>query len=258
MAFTHTTANNIVLPRGKVYFAPFAAGTTTPATYERYLGNTPTASLTGSSTKLEHFSADGPVRIKDKSIITEVNYAGSLEVDNINADNLAAFFLGTSSTVSDAGATITAESHGAVPADAVVQLGIGTTRPSGARKVTTVVVKDAGTAKTLGTHYELDADTGRVHTLVAFVTMTVDYVISSSTREQVISAGTQVKGALRVIAENSEGTNRDYYLPSVTLAPNGDFVLKGDGTSWLTMKLDMEVLKKDDSTAAVYIDGRAA
>ena len=101
-------------------------------------------------------------------------------------------------------------------------------------------------------------DTGRVHTLVAFTTMTVDYVISSSTREQVISAGTQVKGALRVIAENSEGTNRDYYLPSVTLAPNGDFVLKGDGTSWLTMKLDMEVLKKDDSTAAVYIDGRAA
>ena len=103
-----------------------------------------------------------------------------------------------------------------------------------------------------------NATTGRVHTLVSFTNLKVDYVISSSSREQVISAGTQVKGALRVIAENSEGTNRDYYLPSVTLAPNGDFVLKGDGTNWLTMKLDMEVLKKDDSTAAVYIDGRAA
>jgi hypothetical protein len=258
MAFTHATANNVVLPRGKVYFAPFTTGTTTPATYERYLGNTPTASLTGSSTKLDHFSADGPVRIKDKSIITEVNYAGSLEVDNISVENLAAFFLGTSATITDAGATITDETHGAVPADAVVQLGISTTRPSGARLVSTVAVSDGATLKTLGTHYQLDATTGRVLALVSFANMVVDYVIDASDRERVISAGTQVKGALRVIADNSEGTNRDYYMPSVTLAPNGDFVLKGDGTSWLTMKLDLEVLAKDDSTAAIYIDGRAS
>lgn len=257
MAFTHLTANNVVLPRGKVYFAPFDTGTTTPAPYEKYLGNTPTASLTGSSTKLDHFSADGPVRIKDKSIVTEVNYAGSLEIDNISADNLAAFFLGTAATITDAGATITDETHTAVPADAVVQLGISAARPSGARKLTSVTVSDGATLKTAGTHYTLDADTGRVHALVAFASMVVDYTIASSTRERVISAGTQVKGALRVIADNSEGTNRDYYMPSVTLAPNGDFVLKGDGTSWLTMKLDLEVLAKDDSTAAVYIDGRA-
>jgi hypothetical protein len=256
MAFTHSTPTNVVIPRGKAYFSAFAPGSTV-AGPEIYWGNTPMANLTGSVQKLDHFSADGPVRTKDRSVVTQVDYKGSLETDNISDTALARFFLGASATVTDAGATITAEDHGAVPADAVVQLGISATRPSGARKVTTVVVKDGVTTKALGTDYTLDAATGRVLCLVAFVDFKADYTIASSTRTQVITSGTQVRGALRIMSENSEGVARDYYMPSVTLSPNGDLALKGDGTNWMSLKFDLEVLVRDSSTAAVYCDGVA-
>ena len=257
MAFTHSATSNVVIPRGKAYFAAFAPGTTIPGP-EVYWGNTPGANLTGSVQKLDHFTADGPVRIKDRSIVTQVDYKGSLETDNVSDDALARFFLGSSATVTDAGATITAEDHDAVPADAVVQLGISATRPAGARKVSAVTIKDGVTTKTLGTHYALDAATGRVHCLVAFADFKADYTIDSSTRTQVVSSGIQVRGAMRVMAENTEGINRDYYMPSVTLSPNGDLMLKGDGTNWMSLKFDLEVLAKDSATAAIYVDGVAA
>jgi hypothetical protein len=47
MAVTHTVADNITLGRGRMYLAPFIAGTTTPHDAELYLGNTPGCSLTG-------------------------------------------------------------------------------------------------------------------------------------------------------------------------------------------------------------------
>ena len=256
MAFSHAS-DDITLGRGEVYFDPFTTDTNRTGEF-KYMGNTPAVALAASTTKLDHFSSDRGLRVKDKSVVLEVNYTGTLETDNMDFGNLAKFFMGTTTLVEQAAGTGLTQSWTTVADKTLLQLGVTDANPQGDRDVTSVVVTSDGDPMTLGTHYELDADTGRVHTLVAFVTMTVDYVISTSTREQVISAGTQVKGALRVIAENSEGTNRDYYLPNVTLAPNGDFVLKGDGTNWLSMKLDMEVLKKDDSTAAIYIDGRAA
>jgi len=255
--FAHSTADNVAIPRGQLYFAQFADGTTTPAKYETYFGSTPGATLNGSATKLDRFSSDGPVRIKTHSVVTQTDYKGSITTDNISFDNLAKFFLGTTATIADAGATITDETIGAVPVDAVVQLGISSTRPSGAKLVSSVAVSDGATLKTLGTHYELEATTGRVHALVAFANMVVDYVISASNRPRTISAGTQVKGALHLISENAQGDRIDYYMPSVTISPNGDLVLKGDGTAFAEIKMDLEVLAKDSSTAAVYVDGLA-
>lgn len=66
------------------------------------------------------------------------------------------------------------------------------------------------------------------------------------------------KGLLQFVADNPEGVNRDIVLPSVTLSPNGDFAIKGDGTDWQTLELTLEVLKKNSATPAVIIDGRPA
>ena len=207
----HSIPNDVTIPRGKVYFAPYLTGTTNPGP-ELYFGNTPGAALTAAVQKLDHYTADGPVRIKDISMVTQVDYSGNVETDNMSGTNQAIFFLGSAATVTEAGESITGEDHLAVPADAVVQLGISATRPTGAKNVSAVTIKDGTTAKTLGTHYELDAATGRVRAMVAFVDLKADYTIAAYTFEQVISAGMQATGALRFIAENTRGTNRDLSL----------------------------------------------
>ena len=59
-----------------------------------------------------------------------------------------------------------------------------------------------------------------------------------------------------MLSFNPEGSHKDIMLPSVTLAPNGELALKGE--DWLTASFSLEVLAKNASTAAVYIDGRPA
>lgn len=254
MAITHTVADNITLGRGRLYFAPYLAGTSTPQDAELYLGNTPGCSLTGEVQKLDHYTADTKVRAKDKSIIIEANYSGTLSTDNISADNLARFFMGSKSTITVTAATAkTIVTTGTLPVDSVIQLGRTAANPAGDRSVTNVVV----TGKTLGTDYAVDLALGQIQVLVAGL-FAGTYDVSASTRERVISAGDQAKGLLHFVSDNPEGSNRDIILPYVTLAPNGDFALKGDGTDWTSMEFTLEVLKKDAATPAVIIDGRPA
>lgn len=253
MTITHTVADNITLSRGRLYLAPFIAGTTTPQDSELYLGDTPGCSLTGEVEKLDHYTADTKVRSKDRSIIIEANYSGTLTTDNISVGNLARFFMGTSSTVTTVAATAkTITTTGTLPVDSVIQLGRTAANPAGDRNVTNVVI----TGKVLGTDYAVDLALGQVQVRVAGL-FAGTYDVSASTRDRVVSAGEQAKGLLHFVADNPEGTNRDIILPSVTLAPNGDFAIKGDGTDWTTMEFTLEVLKKDAATPAVIIDGRA-
>lgn len=253
MAITHTVADNITLGRGRLYFAPFIAGTTTPQDSELYLGNTPGCSLTGEVEKLDHYTADTKIRSKNRSIVIEANYSGTLSTDNISVGNLARFFMGESSTVTVTAASAkTITTAGTLPVDSVIQLGRTAANPAGDRNVTNVAI----TGKVLGTDYAVDLALGQVQVLVAGL-FAGTYDVSASTRDRVVSAGEQAKGLLHFVADNPEGTNRDIILPSVTLAPNGDFAIKGDGTDWTTMEFTLEVLKKDAATPAVIIDGRA-
>jgi hypothetical protein len=253
MALTHSTPDNITLGRGRLYFAPFLTGTTTPQDARLYLGNTPGCNLTGEVEKLDHYTADTRVRAKDRSITIEANYSGTVTTDNISVGNLAMFFLGSASTVTTIAATNLTFTSTNLPADSMLQLGATAANPSGARNVTNVAV----TGKVLGTDYELDAALGQIRAITAGV-FAGTYDVSASTRDRVISAGTEAKGLLQFVADNPEGTNRDIILPYVTLSPNGDFAIKGDGTDWTTLEFNLEVLKKDAATPAVIIDGRPA
>lgn len=81
----------------------------------------------------------------------------------------------------------------------------------------------------------------------------VTYNITGHTQSIVVSEDVQIEGALRFIADNPEGPDRDYFFPRVKLSPDGDFALKGD--SWLTMSFRAEVLTLNASTKQVYTDG---
>lgn len=261
MAFSHT-ADDITLGRSEIYFAPFLAGTTNPQATFEYFGNTPGFSLSAAVTKLDHFSADRGLRVKDRSVLTEVNYTGTMESDNMNFGNLAKFFLGAVSTVTRTSATGTVETFTDVTIPGLLQLGVTPTNPQGDRNVTITSVAVGASTKVLGTDYEVDLAGGLVFikptggSIVAGDDVVVTYNVASSTRTRVVSAGTEVKGALKMLSFNPEGSHKDILLPSVTISPNGELALKGE--DWLTASFSLEVLAKNATTAAVYIDGRPA
>ena len=260
MAFTHA-ADDITLGRGELYFFPFLAGTTTPSKDGRYFGNTPGFNLSASVEKLAHFSADRGLKVKDRNVTLSVDYTGTMECDNINADNLALFFMGSKDTFIQGTLTGRTETFAAdtLSTGAYIQLGVTEGNPQGHRNVTVTGVTLDGDPVVEGTDYEVDAAAGMVHLLAANTglgAIIVTYDVAASTRERVISAGTEAKGVLKLVSFNPEGTKRDYLLPSVTITPNGDFALKGD--DWQVMSFNLEVLAKNSTTAAVYIDGRPA
>jgi hypothetical protein len=90
---SETTAENLVLGRGKLYFTPYAPGTFTGGT-KGYFGNTPTLTMTQQVTKLDHYSSEGGLKIKDRSIILQTDVMLAFETDNIDVGNILLWFGG--------------------------------------------------------------------------------------------------------------------------------------------------------------------
>jgi hypothetical protein len=255
-------SQNYTLGRGRVYFDQYASGTFN-TTGERYIGNTPEFALSVESEDLTHYSADEGLRVKDDSVVLEVNYAGTFITDEISSENLAFFFLGSAAAVTVTGGAADEETMD-VQKGLYYQLGVSDTSPSGVRKISDVVVSAAtggATPYTVDEDYTVDLDLGRIYivpggTIANDATIFVNYDIDASTREQVVTSGTTVEGAIRFVSYNAKGTKRDYFLPYVKLSPSGDFALKG--SDWQQISFNVEVLKKSDAVEALYIDGRAA
>lgn len=252
--------NNYTLGRGELHFGQFVTGTQTPQG-ELYFGNSPELAFSAEQETLDHYNSDEGIRQKDESVILQQDYMGSFITDNISPENLAFFFLGEASTLTDAGSTITDEEHDGVAPGRTYQLGTSATMPAGVRSVSSVAVTDDdGTPVTFDEtdDYTVDLDLGRVYVvpggaITDGTNLRISYTIGASTRTKVISKGKSIEGSLRYIAKNPAGDNIDYFMPYVKLMPNGDFALKGD--EWQQLSFNIEVLKKG-TLEAVYMDGR--
>lgn len=261
---------NYTLGRGRVFFDRFATGVNVTAATrgsgERYLGNTPEFSTNSESEDLDHFDSDSGIRTKDDSVQLSLDRSGAFTCDNISSENIALYFLGEASTLVQASATGVIETFDAgVMQGRFYQLGVSPARPAGVRGVANVVVsKGAGfsTTVTAAGNYQVDEVRGRIYIEdnapdIADSTpirVTCDYL--ANTREQIVSKSTSIYGSIRFVADNPKGANRDFYLPYVKLAPDGDYNLKGD--EWQTMGFTMEILKKASNIDALYIDGQPA
>lgn len=107
-------------------------------------------------------------------------------------------------------------------------------------------------------NYEVDLVNGRIHFLsdapdiATGDVIEIDYDRGVSTRSTVIDGQTQIEGALRYIANNPKGTNKNRYYPRVKLTPSGEYALKGE--TWQTMTFNAEVLKPVDGvTNRAYV-----
>jgi hypothetical protein len=257
----NNTSNDLVLGAGELHFAQFLPGTQTPGGY-RPLGNCPEFKTALERQMKEHFNSQRGVKEKDAEFTLGVKHSGSITCDNVSAANLAVFFLGSASTLTVSGSTDVVETIAVGAQGVFYQLGVTAAAPSGARKVTSVVVTDGEVVPTtyaLGTDYTVNGDLGQIAVvagggIAADSNMEVTYDITAHTREVIISSTTAIEGALKFISYNNAGSQRDAFFPWVIFTPNGDISLVTD-EEFLTISLSVELLSLGD-LECVYLDGR--
>lgn len=251
-------SDNIVLGRGKLYFDPFATGTETK-TGERYFGNTPSFGLNIESETLDHYNADEGVKNKDLTVTLQTTYTGNFVTDNISPENIALMFMGSSAVVAQTSLTGEVDTI-TVKQDRYYQLGEDASNPTGKRNVTVTTVEPAGggTAFVVATDYTVDDTTGRLYIvpgggIADDTALDITYNVAASSRQTIISGADQIYGAMRFVAFNPVGDQKDFYMPKVALTPNGEYALKGD--DWQQISLSAEILKLGTG-ANIYVDGR--
>lgn len=251
------------LARNELHFASFLGASKLPNGF-RYIGNTPEFSLGSEPETLDHFDADHGLKEKDDSVLLQLSRTGSFTTDNINVENLAAYFVGTASTVVQALAASQVYDIAGAKKGHSYQIGQTVANPTGDRTLTLVVVtEDIGSSPdtyVLGTDYSLNAETGLL-TILDTATfpdgtdITVGYTKGAVSRDRIVAANdVTVEGALQVRAFNARGVQRDFFLPYVKMTPNGEINLKGD--EWQVIPFTLEILSPGDGRASVYIDGR--
>ena len=259
MPIKHET-NQYLIPRGRVYFDPYDANE--QLTGEIALGNCPGVSLSISTEKKDHFSSESGLRQKDGSWVIQVDRTGKLSCDNFSARNAALWLAGTNERKTQAATPVTGELRDVLPGRQY-QLGATPTNPLGVRNVTAITVKNEGGTTTYvsGTDYNVDTETGRVQfieggAITAKTKVQFGYTPVAASFDSVKSGGkSELTGALRIVSDNAAGGNRDWYLPKVTLAPEGDLALIAEGDDVVTMEFSLEALKPANGEA-IYCDGR--
>jgi hypothetical protein len=254
-------SNQYQIPRGKVFFDPYNASE--ELTGERYIGNCPGITINISSEKSDHYNSEGGLREKDASILVQVDRTGTLNCDNMSLANLQLFLSGTQDTVTQASTPITNEPH-TVQQGRYYQLGQSTSNPAGVRNIGSVVVTDTAglTTYVAGTDYNIDTTLGRIQILAGAIVddqiIHVDYTPTATSWERVKTGSTaELYGALRIVADNASGDNRDFYMPKVSLTPNGELPIVAEGIEFASMAFALEVLKPANAEA-IYVDGRPA
>lgn len=257
-------SRNLTLPRGSLLFAKYKPGTQIPGPF-RELGNCPEFTLTRESETLSHYSSRTGMRQLDEEVSIESTLTGAVTTDDMKAENVAYFFMGDVDTITVTSASNQTETFEDVKAGDLYQLGFSDANPSGARKVTTVVVTDGAVSSPvtfdINDDYILDADLGTIYIPVGSSAIGGDvkvaYGVAASTREQIVAGERQVEGALKFISDNPVGPNADTIFPRVRLSPNGDLALIMDPESseWQQLPLSISVMKKGN-LALAYRDGR--
>lgn len=252
-------SKNYTLGAGKLYFDRMdEAGNLTG---EYYIGNT--TSLTGSTdeTREEHFSSDEKQRAKDASVVTQSDQTVGFTTDDIQPENLALLWKGTSEVLAVTALVAVVETM-TVQRGRWYQLGTSPTAPTGARSITLTTVADGVTpvpGVAGGANYDVDLELGRVYIkedapdIADGDELTFTFDAAAHSREVIISKGETIRGTLRYIADNTAGVNRDDFWPLVDLSPDGDYEFKAD--SWSEMSFTGEVLKREGYEKH-YIDGR--
>lgn len=255
---THT--NEYKFGQGKVY-VDLLDDDGNP-TGERFLGNCPAFALSVATSKFEHFSSTTAVKKKDLSVVTQVNFTGKIDIDDVTNPNMALFLGGDVTTVTQTTTPITGE-HRTIIKGYEYQLGETAANPAGIRNVSAITVKDTTgvTTYVLDTDYKRDLVSGRVTILAASAIvdgadLQFGYTPVAGTLQRVTTGeNASLIAKIRFKADNTFGEDADVIIPSCTLAANGDlpFITDNDVAKF---SLDIGVNEKDSNTPQVIVNGQ--
>ena len=258
---------NPTLGSGELYFAPFGPNTRVPASGQEYFGNTTEINLATESETLDHFDTDHGTRTKDDSVLLEKNLSGSFITDHISPANISKWFTGPNSVVTQVSATATAQTFTDVRKGGRYQIGVTTNNPSGLRGLANMAAVKVNTPSNVNLvvniDIKFDAETGSFTVLPGSLLIAADgtddvivtYDTLATTYNRIISGSdANLEGEMFYKSYNAKGVKFDYYFPYVQLAPDGDYALKGD--DWQQLGFTFQALQRDNSTAAVYTNGR--
>lgn len=279
MAISRNITKAYVVPNGRVEFNLFPTVNGVErkdlAKGFRYLGASKELNLTQENETLEHKSSECGFNRTDEEIITSSKLTGSLTIDNLNSENLAMFFAGDVANVVQVAATGKTEIIQVFPALGY-RLGVTKENPNGvfAATITKIEVfaskNDAENGNNpTGTmvadkDYEFNpemaylmiGDTSST-TLVpeagAFIKVTYD--LKNAKRDVIISKGQSIVGELLFRGCNARGENRQYWLPRVRFAANGDIALKG-GEEYASLGFNITALEDDTVGSMLYVNGQ--
>jgi len=252
---------NYTLGAGKLYFDRQDADGN--PTGEFYIGNTTSLSYSTDEERVEHFSSDEASRDKDASIVLRSDDTISFTTDDIQPENLAMMFKGTIESLVQAPASAQTENVTVRNLGRWYQLGVDDDdAPTGVRLISNVGVEisNVAVANVNNVNYELDLELGRIFIqedapgIQPDDVLEITYDIEGATRTVIIDTGDQVRGALRYVADNTAGENRDHFWPLIEVSPDGEYEFKGD--DWNEMSFSGEILKKNSKLKKHYTDGR--
>lgn len=243
------------LGRGIVYFASLDSNDL-PSGGFRDLGNAAEFNVNVETEKLEHQSTRTGLKTIDKEVVVSQKIGLAVTFDELNFQNMALFFSGSSAAESNSVAATGITGSGNLT---VVNQGewydlyedasgMPTSDIQGKRiyDIGTVTIAAAGgTAMVENTDFTVDLVMGRIFVINGGDMVAGDYDVdiaanaSAAANVEVVKALTssQVEGALKFISENPANSDAktEYQFHKVSLAAEGDFSLIGD--DWTTMQL---------------------
>lgn len=256
---------NIVLGAGHIYFDPF--DTDGNPTGECYLAETSGVTLAVNSETQEIWSEDGAIAEKLVDVATRVTRDFKTTAKNINGDSIAMFIIGDVATQSTTTGAVTDQAINGgqgVLQGRWYQLGVTAGQPAGVRNISAQSIHDAvPNVYVEDTDYRIDLATSRIYIIegggIADDTVLLaDYTRATTSWEEITSNDLGAKaGALRFVADNTAGINRDVFLPSVVMTPDGELSWKSR-TDAQTVAFAVKINKPTDGRASVYVNGRAA
>ena len=265
------TDRNTVLGAGYIFFDRLVSGAYTG---ELYIANTPDLALAvEAGGNVTDYDADGPIATELLNVDTQITRSLSFSAKHITGNLWSLFLPGTlGSYSSSAGAVSDQPINGGtgVKQGYWYQLGANL-YPGGARLVSSVAIKDSvPTTYTLTDDYLVDLVLGRVYivpggSIADDTVITADFTEATASWESVAATTLleKVEGRFRFVSANTAGTERDVFVPSAILTPNGTISLKSRTDVQMAgfnvrIQTPTETLTDGTLLPPIVITGRAA
>ena len=239
----------------------------------RDMGNVPSLTATVETEKLDHFSSRQGLKTKDKTITLQATSNLTFELEDINFQNLAAFFFGaTADYVNPAIAGVTDAQFvedGDLEVNKIYALRTAAGLPIFGITTTNAIVVESTNATPVAmvkdTDYTVDAVSGQIfvndtvttQSIITAgdglqVTLTADAAATTVDQLKILST-TELNVALRFILEEADSGEKIIYdYHKCTVAANGDYVLISDEWAKLPMSASVEESDAYTNIADVY------